>query len=160
MKTFTYIILALGFSLTGCSSQKKLVKNPPFEVGQATCQSWVGGRPESGSGIKLEVPIADIPATASLQKAYFRDNVADLKVEERDGELFAVANFKNKSMEKPDITMHGDSTKEVGNQPPTLQEAMPFELNEDECVLSFVENDTIKYVKVSEIKEKKPLMYQ
>ncbi|WP_343486944.1 hypothetical protein [Allomuricauda sp. d1] len=160
MKTAAYIILALGFSLTGCSSQKKLVENPPFEVGNATCQSWLGGRAESGSGMKLEIPVTNIPATATLQKAYFRGKVATITLEEKEGQSYATANFSNKSIEKPDIIMHRDPKKEVGNQPPKLQEEIPFELDANECVVSYIEGDTVKYVKVSDIKEKKPLVYQ
>lgn len=160
MRTVTYILLALGFSISGCSSQKKLVKNPPFELGQATCQSWTGGRAESGSGTKLEVPVDDIPATASLQYAYFRGKAASVKLEEKEGQQYAVANFMNKSGVKPDIVMHADPKEEVGNQPPELQEEIPFELKPDECVLSFIEGDTVKYVKIAGIKEKKPLIYK
>ncbi len=161
MRTMTYIILALGFSLSGCNSQKKLVENPPFETGEATCQQWVGGRAESGSGTLLQIPLSnDNVGQRKLQKAYFRGKVADIKMKSNDGVWFAEANFKKKRTNKPDITMHRDPKKEVGNQPPPIKEEFPFELGESECVISYEEEGKTKYFKISDIKEKKPLLYQ
>jgi len=160
MKVFTYIILAMSFSFTGCTSQKKLVKNAPFEMGEATCQRWTGGRAESGSGMLLQIPIMkDSIDKMQLQQAFFRGKVADVKVKSKDDKWFAEANFKN-ATEKPDIVMHSDSKKEVGNQPPKLNEKIPFELKEDECVLSYLDGEEVKYFKVIDIKQKKPLIYQ
>ena len=161
MKALTYVVLILGLSFTGCKSQKKLVENPPFELGEATCQRWVGGRAESGSGILLQVPILnDNMDEMKFQQAFFRGRVTDVSMKSNDGSWFAEANFRNKTDEKPDMIMHSDSEKEVGNQPPKFKEKMPFELGENECVLSYMEGDKVKYYKVSGIKEKKPLIYQ
>ncbi|WP_394974374.1 hypothetical protein [uncultured Croceitalea sp.] len=161
MKILIGTILVMTFSLSGCSSQKKLVENPPFEMGQATCQSWVGGRPESGSGIKLEIPILlENTDNMKMQQAYFRGKMANIKVRSKDGKLVATANFLNKSLEKPDIIMHEDAKQEVGNQPPKLEEKFPFEISQDECVVSYLDGDKVKYFKIENIKEKKPLIYK
>ena len=161
MKTVTYIILALGFSLFGCNSQKKLVENPPFKTGEATCQQWAGGRAESGSGILLQIPLTnDNIGQRKLQQAYFRGKVADIKMKSNDGVWFAEANFRQSNTKKPDIVMHSDAKKEVGNQPPTMNKELPFELGENECVISYDEEGKTKYFKISDIKEKKPLIYQ
>ncbi len=161
MKAFTYIILAMVFSLSGCNSQKKLVSNVPFETGQASCQAWVGGRAESGSGTKLEIPITSaLPESMSMQQAFFRGKIAEVKLVTKEGVTLATANFMNANEEKPDMTMHADSTKEAGNQPPELNKEFPFELNADECVISFMDGNTVKYAKIEGIKEKKPLVYQ
>ncbi|AKA35031.1 hypothetical protein [Flagellimonas lutaonensis] len=161
MKLISYMMFALLFSLSGCSSQKKLVKNPPFEMGDATCQRWVGGRAESGSGLLLNIPVDNAVATNTpLQQAFFRGRVADIKVEEKDGEWMAIANFINQREEKPDMVMHADPKKEVGNRPPKLEEKFPFELGPDECVVSYMEDGKTKYFKITGIKEKKPLTYQ
>lgn len=128
MKTITYVILILGLSFTGCKSQKKLVQNPPFQIGEATCQSWLGGRAESGSGMLLKVPIlSDNMDEMKFQQAYFRGKVADLSMKSKEGSWFAEANFKSQNMEKPDMVMHSDPKKEVGNQAPKLNEKIPFE---------------------------------
>lgn len=161
MKSLTYIVLALGFSLTGCSSQKKLADTAPFETGAASCQSWVGGRPESGSGMKLEVPITTaIPENVTLKQAFFRGKAAEIKLATQNGQTMAKANFMNRSSEKPDIIMHADPKKEVGNRPPMPKIKMPMELALDECAVSYEEAGELKYLKISGVKEKKPLAYQ
>ncbi len=161
MRIFTYTILAMVFSLSGCSSQKKLVKNVPFEMGQATCQSWTGGRPESGSGIKLEIPVlSENMDNMKMQQAFFRGKIADINLESREGNWIATANFMKVNSEKQDIIMHEDAKQEVGNQPPKLQEKFPFEISADECVVSYIEGNRIKYFKIEGVKEKKPLLYQ
>lgn len=161
MKILIGTILVMTFSLSGCSSQKKLVENPPFEMGQATCQSWTGGTAQSGSGIKLELPVSNLPSEGTMmQQAYFRGKVADIKLEDREDGKVATANFINRNAEKPDIVMHSDSREEVGNQPPKLKDKFPFELSIDQCVVSYLDGDKVKYFKIEGVKEKKPLIYR
>ncbi len=161
MRIFTYTILAMVFSLSGCSSQKKLVDNPPFELGQATCQAWKGGRAETGSGMLLEIPVlSENLDNIKIQQAYFRGMLADVAVTSNQGNWVAKANFTNNNAGKPDMVMHEDATKEVGNQPPSKQVKFPFELGSDECVISYMDGDTVKYFKIEGIKETKARIYQ
>lgn len=159
MKALTYMLVVLTLSFSGCSSQQKMMDTPPLELGNATCQSWTGGRPEAGSGLLLEIPLLDENlGDVRLQKAYFRDKITDVKIENTDKGWVAKANFRNQSLEKPDMVMHADSKMEVGNRPPRPKEKFPFELEEDQCVLSFLDGEAIKYFKVENIKEKRPKM--
>ena len=161
MKAITYMILVLTLSLSGCSSQKNMVAEAPFEMGGATCQAWTGGRAEAGSGLLLEIPIlSESVDDIKLQQAFFRGKIADLEMEGTDNGWVAKANFRNQNPGKPDMTMDADSQKEVGNQPPKLGEKFPFELGDDQCVLSFMDGDAVKYFKVEGIKEKKAKMYK
>ncbi|MDT0606201.1 hypothetical protein [Croceitalea rosinachiae] len=160
MKIFNYTILALAFSLSACSSQKKLVETP-FEMGQATCQSWAGGRPEAGSGINLEIPLlSEKIGEMKMQRAFFRGMVADVTLDSNEGKQVAKASFKKQASGKMDMVMHADSKEEVGNQPPKKEEKFPFELGNDQCVVSYLDGDTIKYFMIEGIKEKKPLIYK
>ena len=161
MKTITYMIVVLALSLSNCSSQKKIVAQAPFEMGPATCEAWVGGRAETGSGMLLEIPVLNENVDElELQQAFFRGKIADVKMEKADTGWFAKANFKNQSMDKPDMVMHEDSKQEVGNQPPVAKQKFPFELENNQCVISFLDGDTVKYYKVENIKEKKPKMFK
>ncbi len=62
------------------------------------------------------------------------------------------------------MVMHADSEREVGNAPPTLDpnanEAFPFDIADDEVVLSYRSGKKIKYFKVSGVKEKRPQLFQ
>ena len=155
------MIIVLTLSLSGCSSQKKMVENPPFELGTATCQSWTGGRVESGSGLLLQIPVlSENLDNMKLQQAYFRGKIADLKLKSTDNGWVAESNFITRAAGKPDMTMHADAKQEVGNQPPMPKEKFPFELENNQCVLSYLDGDTVKYFKVEGIKEKKPVFYK
>lgn len=138
-----------------------MVAETPFEMGQATCQAWLGGRPETGSGMLLEIPLLgeNIDET-KLQQAFFRGKIADIKLESTDNGWVAKANFMKKGIDKPDMVMHSDSGKEVGNQPPPLKQEFPFELEKNQCVVSFLDGDTLKYFKIENIKEKKTKMFK
>lgn len=161
MKNSVFMSLVMVFSFLGCSPQKKLVSESPVELGAPTCQAWVGGRPESGSGTILTIPLDDDNLDAQkLRQAYFRGKVADIKIENTAEGWMAKANFLNRHAEKPDMVMDSDATKEVGNQPPKIQEKFPFELAQNECVISFLDGDEVKYFKLSDIKELKKKIYQ
>ena len=155
------MILVVMLSLSGCSSQKSMVATAPFEMGGATCQNWIGGRAEAGSGILLEIPIlSGNTEETKLQQAFFRGKIADVVMERSDNVWVAKANFKNQNGAKPDMVMDADSKKEIGNQPPELMKKFPFELQDDQCVLSFMDGGTTKYFKVDGIKEKTPKIYK
>ncbi len=160
MKVFAYLMVLSTIFLSSCSSQKKFASDAPFEMGEVTCQAWVGGMAESGSGMLLEIPVLSENLDAmKLQQAYFRGKVADIRLENTAAGWMAKANFKNVTMEKPDITMHSDATKEVGNQPPMPMEKFPFELDDNECVISFLDGDKMKYFKIGNITEKKSKVF-
>ncbi len=161
MKNILYSALIMVFSLSSCTPQKKLVATTPFQMGEATCQSWVGGRPESGSGIRLNIPmLSEDMQGVQFQQVYFRGKVTDLKMKTEEGKKYATANFLNNPADKPDIIMDADAKKEVGNRPPELKDEFPFELQPTECVISYLDGDTIKYHKVEGVKELKQLIYK
>ncbi len=161
MKTIPLFLVMMLFSFSACVPQKKLVDDVPFELGKPTCYDWVGGRAESGRGTILQLPLVkDAMATPKLQQAYFRGKVADIKMEKTTDGWLAKANFRKNSGEKRDRVMHADPMKEVGNQPPMIKEKFPFELKDDECVISFLDGDTVRYFKVSNIKQTKQKNYR
>ena len=156
-----YSTLAVLFSLSGCTPQKKLVENAPFETGSVVCQSWTGGRAESGSGIRLDIEMPlGTEEGIQLQQAYFRGKVANLSLQTKAGKQIASANFVNQSDKKPDVIMDADAKKEVGNQAPKLAEEFPFELQPTECVISYLEGKRLRYYKLEGVQETKPLIYK
>ena len=166
MKNFLYLTVLAIMGLSSCSSQKKLQSNPPFTVEGPTCQKWTGGMENSGSGLEVRIPITYVnKESIAVQQLFFRGQITDLTTEMVNEERFVVGKFSNKKLEKPDIIMHSDPKKEFGNQPPKLNTGekidSPFELNEDEAVISYIDKQgtTIKYTKISGIKELQPLIY-
>ena len=166
MKNFLYLTVLAIMGLSSCSSQKKLQSHPPFTVEGPTCQKWTGGMENSGSGLEVRIPITYVnKESIAVQQLFFRGEITDLTIEIINKERFAVGKFSNEKLQKPDIIMHADPKKEFGNQPPILKSEekieFPFELNEDEAVISYIDKQgtTIKYTKISGIKELQPLIY-
>lgn len=148
--------------LTSCSSQKKLVTNVPFTIGDGYCQEWTGGKEESGKGILVKIPVSEMEGY-TLEGIYFRGQMSSVSMEEKNGQKYAVANLQKLSNAKPDIVMHADPKQEVGNQPPRMKNKeeldFPFELKDSEAVLSFSKKGKTKYCKVSGIKDKAAMIY-
>ncbi|MGY8914440.1 MAG: hypothetical protein ACKVJF_05065 [Flavobacteriales bacterium] len=162
MKSIKINILILCIGLTSCSSQKKLQTEVPFDIGMATVQEWMGGKEESGTGYLVTVPILTITKDVSFQEIYYHGQVAQVTAD-TNGEGFMVKGNFVRASHKSDLIMHADSKKEVGNQPPSMQEGpikdFPFDLEPEEAVLSYIVKNRVKYVKISGIKEKTPLIY-
>jgi len=133
-------VLALFTAILSCTSQKTLVESNSFEIGNAICQKWVGGKEKSGSGMDIMIA-ASFPEDSSviLKDIFFR------------GKQVPVTLFTDmdNTFIKAEILTNAESSKEK----------FDFELEPTQAVLSYLENDTLKYTKISGIKEKQPLLY-
>jgi hypothetical protein len=171
MKNTSIIILAV-FSLYGCSSQKKLTPEPPFSINSPSYQKYVGGREESATGFKLQLPV-EVNAGHEIKflEVFFMGHVLESELEEEGEDRRVVCDYKDPvENKKPDIIMHSDPKEEVGNQPPAsinkLNEDFPFDLNEDEAVLSYQiiggdrQKGKVNYFKITGIKKKPSLIYK
>ncbi|QXP56530.1 hypothetical protein H0I25_01685 [Cellulophaga sp. HaHa_2_95] len=166
MKNLLYLYFIALLGLGSCASQKNMETKPPFVIDHPTSQKWIGGKEERSSGIDVVLPITQImDENVSFQHLYFRGHVTTVKKEIIDGKQFVSAKITIKKFTKPDIIMHADPRQEVGNRPPHMKKdtitEYPYELDDDEAVLSYIGNDgkKVKYTKISEIKEKEPLLY-
>jgi hypothetical protein len=142
MKSFTYAALLTAFGFAGCASQKQFEENPPFVVSDPTVQMMAAGREESG-GVMTEVSFRWTPAERmgiEIDSLYFRGRVLKPILTDTETGMVLSARYPSVSLEKPDLTMHADSLREVGNQPPAPlpgRHPFPFELKRDEAVLSY-----------------------
>ncbi|MCX2718577.1 hypothetical protein [Lentiprolixibacter aurantiacus] len=160
MKYALTILVVMVFGLTGCSSQKKLVKEAPFSVENPSCTPYAGGREGSGSGFILRIPLTLLSdEEITFEKVFFRGHILDPEWVAEGGKRFLQCQYQRKSTEKPDIIMHGDPMMEVGNQPAgeiTEKEEYPFELKPDEAVIAYLQKGKTRYAKIGSIKDKMP----
>ncbi|TNF75144.1 MAG: hypothetical protein EP302_02150 [Bacteroidetes bacterium] len=151
--------------LMSCSSQKALESHPPFSVERPTVQYWEGGREESGSGMRFRARWnPKDPSAVQADSLFFRGRVYKLEVYDSETGFILEASRTDAPLEKPDMIMHADSTKEIGNQPPKSlpsSRSFPFELTPDEAVISYIlRADGEKYyTKITGVIEKAPLIY-
>jgi len=142
------IMLVFMMSFSQCSTTKKLQEKSPMSIGKVYVQKWVAGVEGGGSGLYIFIPISDTSIT--LDSVYFRGKATKLSVKYQDKNMY-VGNFINPSKQTHDIIMSGDSKAEYGNKLPPRskeQKPIPFELKNDECVISYIDEKKTKYFKV------------
>ncbi|MDX1542847.1 MAG: hypothetical protein R3214_02800 [Christiangramia sp.] len=105
----------------------------------------------NSNGIQLNIPVTSIQdQRISLDAVYFHGMKSDLRKSEEKPNLY-VADFR---MGSSDMVMHEDPKEEYGNQPPQIPEKSPFNIEDDEAILVFTQNDVVKYYKLAGIVEK------
>lgn len=147
------LIFSLMFGFSQCASTQKLEKEAPMQFDQVSSQKWTGGQPGS-SGLNIYIKASgDMKDNMQMDSVYFRGRATKLVLKE--GQY--VGSFNDPV--KPDIVMSSNVKEEAGNRPPTLLPKIPFELANDECVISYTQDGKKKYYKISQVKEKQPLIY-
>ena len=146
----TFFTLVMCFILVGfsqCSSSKNsseivLEDSNPITFEKPYFQSWVAGIQGGGSGINLYLPSQN--TTFKLDSAYFRSMTSKVQVINAG----YVSHFKTALNQKEDIIMSGEENAEYGNQLPANKNIFPFQLKENECVISYTKDNSTKYFKI------------
>lgn len=130
-------------------------KNPPFTLENASYTSWVSGIKGGGSGVTVTLQFKELDTTKiKLENVYFKQRITAI---EARGKYFK-ASFKGKNNTMDDFMMQRDSQKEYGNQAPVVTEYhFPFELSENEAVISYHYRKELYYFKLilEEVQEAK-----
>ncbi len=145
-------ILVLAFSC--CSASKssiKLEQNPPFKITNAFYNTWVGGQPGvKGYSVQFEIDNSNIV----LDSIYFRNMSAKLQK--------AISTLKNVYIgtfilpnRMKDYILHSDPKKEFRNELPDISKKIPFQLNLNEAVISYIVENSTAYYKVTNVVELK-----
>ncbi len=144
--TFKFLILlVITMTFSNCSSSKiKFQEDAPLEHNRPYFQEWVAGIKDGGSGVNIYFPNLVTKNNTKVDSVFFRK----MKGKLRNGKASYFATLKKPIPQ--DITMSGDSKSEYGNKLPEF----PFELKNNECVISYIEGGETKYVKIANLKEK------
>lgn len=166
-KTLAFLTLSaiMLTSFTQCKSSKdtrnslnneeelKLEHKAPFILNNIYIQSWVAGVRGGGSGIHMYITVENNKSNVVLDSAYFRGLISNIEV----SKMGYIASFKTAANQKDDIIMSNNKNAEFGNKKP--KQDFPFELKDNECVISYIENDVTKYLLVENLTEKPRLEY-
>jgi hypothetical protein len=71
----------------------------------------------------------------------------------------SVGRFNSNINQKEDIIMSREPLAEYGNKPPRLETEIPFDLKENQCVISYKNGEKTQYYKIENIVEKQPEHY-
>lgn len=134
----------LSVSFSQCASTMKLQKEAPTTFGETYFQEWVAGVQGGGFGINVFIQVND--KNVILDSIYFRGEVTELKTKPANASLF-IGRFKGEAntQEPSLITTTDEKVEEVD---------FPFNLKENECVVSYKDGDKLKYFKITDMKEK------
>lgn len=149
-------MFVLMVSFSQCSTAQKLQKEAPVELGQVYAQNWVAGVKGGGSGINVFIPVKE--TSVVLDSIFFRGQKAKLEFN-NDNQPIYIGRFKSNLNQKQNIIVSSDMNEEAKNELPTLKEEMPFEFNDDECVVTYQKGNQTLYYKISNIKMEQSLHY-
>jgi len=160
MKTFITIVSSLLIMtiFTQCSSAQ-FDKEAPFTINKAYFQDWVGGRQgSSGTLITFEIP-SEISKEIRLDSLFFNYKVCKLEARSFNKKYSITGNFSKNNYEERNIIIDGDPQKEMVNKVPDVVLNFPFELSDNECVISYYIKDKKRYHKLTNLKKEKTIYY-
>jgi len=146
------IISLLSIAFFGCGTSKikaQTENEHPFKVLEANYANWVSEQPDI-TEITVNI-IIDNPKI-QLDSVYFRNSSAPLKHMESFENLVFTGSFKT-STTPHDYILDSDPKQEFGNKPPVMVSKIPFELTDDEAVVSYFYKNKINYYKILAVKE-------
>ncbi len=135
------IVFAIAFSFTfQCASPKVATatfeQQTPFTLKPVVFQEWYAGIKVGGTGINVFLPISDVKQGVVFDEVYFRNLKGKLN---KDGDKYTAV-LKNPSR----YYTFQKAEKPAG---------YPFDLKDNECVISYVENGQTKYHKIIALNE-------
>lgn len=148
------ILIAL-FGMASCAGFNNvyvLEEEPHFTLDNVFYQKWVAGVKKGGSGINLHFTATTYSGDVRFMHAYFRLRKQAINQNEATPDVYMV-NFRDEELK--DRIMDADSNKEATNTP----DEFPFELKDNEAVLSYLMDGELKFYKVGPIAEKPMLAY-
>lgn len=158
MKKMKYLFLfVITAMITQCKSTQ-FDTYPPFKIDAATYSSWNGGRPGvSGINVFIEYQSS---IQVEFDSIYFKNKATKIQLILKNNNT-AIAGYFSTSSKKnqPDLVLHKDSKKELKNNIPSIKQ-FPFQLKENEAVISYKQGGKTKYFKVIDLKKIKSDFYQ
>ena len=151
-------VLLVLMSFSQCDKDQ-FDSESPVKFTQKKYQDWVGGRP--GSQGTLVTLIGQIPEkNIAFDSIYFRSNVAKLNVQLDDQKLTLTANFVKINPKDRDLILSGDAKEEFGNKPPKKLPKIPFEMSDNEVIISYFYKKKKRYFRLEKLQKEKPIYYQ
>jgi hypothetical protein len=156
MKNFK-IILSLFITLLflQCNSLK-FVKKPPFKIEKASYNNWFGGQP-GVSGTKIEIELKENSSIA-FDSIFFRNKSTKIEINTTTKKTLLIGHFTTSKRQNRDLILDINVTKEMKNTLPDVKQ-IPFELNENEAIISYKVGNKINYFKIENVEKEKSMFF-
>jgi len=148
-------IILMSFSQCGSA---QFDKKAPVAITDSYYNDWVGGLP-GVKGIRITIKAKAPETNIIFDSIYFDNKLIKLDSQIQKNELILTGNYTISS--KTDhIIMHADPKEEFGNKPSNVSNEIPFELADNEAVISYFIDSKKRYYKLSNIKKEKTSVYK
>jgi hypothetical protein len=154
MKTLKIFAILITILLHSECASAKIEKNPPFTITSAIYNNWFGSQP-GNRGINVTITHTYL-YPVKFDSIYFSKKITNLESTKTKEKKMIIANFV--SSVRPDIILDVNSSKEINNPAPRIKK-FPFELNQNEAIISYILKGKTKYFKVKSIKKGKSVFY-
>ncbi|MDH7446408.1 hypothetical protein QBK95_12270 [Aquimarina sp. 2201CG14-23] len=117
-------------------------------------QISMSGIEGGGYGFIVYLPVKE-PSDVVLEEAYFKGK--KLKLERKKNEAVYVGRYtdpKSLKVRNGDLIMSGNRNDELKNEAPVIEESIPFQLKEGECIIGYVKDGNKGYFKLDKLPEK------
>ena len=149
-------VLTMVF-FTQCGSAQ-FDKEAPFTIHKAYYQDWFGGQPGS-RGTLVTVEISRAAESIVFDSIFFNDKIKRLGNTVSDNKQLLIGNFPTTTLSDKNIIMHSDPKEEMANELSNPILNYPFELSDNECVVSYIIKNKKRYYKVENLKKEKSIYY-
>ncbi len=146
------MLIVLVISCLHCSSTNDLQKNPPFDLEKVYYEYWTSGVSGGGSGINVFIELKK--EFVQLDSIYFRGKVVNLEVKPDNKKLF-IGRILYPPSNKFDRRLSKESLNEYNNKAPIIEINTFYNLEQDECVVTYESRGIIKYYKITNMVEKR-----
>lgn len=150
-KLFAVLFLVVAFSK--CATTQ-FEQNPPFAITSAVYNNW-SVKSTGAKGMIVNIGY-DSKYVIKFDSIYFSKRAEKLSISKVKDKKLISAIFS--SIVKPDIILDENSSKELQNQFPEIKK-LPFELKQNEAIISYKIKDKTKYFKIKSIKKGKTIFY-
>lgn len=156
------VLIALVVCFSQCSSSQKAMKvNKTITVKQTQAtdvyyQHWIAGVQGGGSGTNVFVAQSVLNDIVPVE-AFFRNSISVIEPVKQHGKIYFVGRFKGTANQTKDYIMDGEAKQEHQNtidSKPKQKRPFPFDLADDELVLSYKKDNAINFLKLKGIQEK------
>ena len=151
LKILSVIAFTLLFYQCGSA---KLEEKPPFTITSAVYNNWSGGQPGE-KGMNVNITYTSNYAI-KFDSIFFSKRIQKIEMSKTKDKKMLTANFS--SAVKPDLILAENTSKEIKNEVPTIKK-FPFELKQNEAIISYIVKGKTKYYKVKSVKKGKSIFY-
>jgi len=144
-EVFSCFFIVLFFMTCSNKTKFNIEKDSVLNFNEAYYQEWVSGVRGGGSGLSIFFVLENfnaIKGKIQIEGIYFKNEYAKLKYHAPN----KYQAFINSNENSEDEYFEGDAVKAVKNK--KKDQAFPFNLDENEAIISYNFKSTIKYYKV------------